>query len=289
MSTWQIRHATIPLDMPVVVGILNTTPDSFSDGGSFSTVDEAVRSGRDMVDSGAALVDVGGESTRPGAQPVEVDEEMRRVLPVVRGLSESGVLVSVDTSKPIVASRAIEAGACVVNDVTGLRDPEMRSICAAAGVGVVIMHAQGSPESMQDKPRYQDVVSEVTEFLVDSAQRAIEAGIQRDAIVIDPGFGFGKSFAHNLELLAGLETIVATGYPVMVGTSRKGFLGDILRPSRGETVPSERDGATAGTVAFAVSRNVPIFRVHNVGLAADVAHVVKAIVRLVDGKETNRT
>ena len=287
--SWKLRGTTLSLDQPVLMGVVNATPDSFSDGGAFDTADQAVAAGHTMANEGAAIIDVGGESTRPGAEPVNVDEELGRVLPIIEGLLRGGLLVSVDTSKPTVARRAIEAGAVIVNDVTGLRDPEMRAVCAETGVGVVIMHAKGTPTTMQDSPHYVDVVSEVAVFLADAATSAMAAGVERSAIVVDPGIGFGKSYDHNLALLSAMDAIVDIGFPVLLGTSRKGFLGTILEPSRGSTAPKDRDGATAATIALAVAEGVKILRVHNVALAADVARVVWAIVQISHGKEENRT
>jgi dihydropteroate synthase len=287
-TVWRLRESSILLDYPVVMGILNTTPDSFADGGVHLNVDAAVSAGLGMVAAGAAIIDVGGESTRPGASLVSVDEELQRVVPVVEQLAALGVLVSVDTSKPEVALAAIASGAAAINDVTGLEDQRMRDVCADAGVGVVIMHMQGTPRTMQRDPQYDDVVNEVTAYLVDGAEAAIHAGIASDAIVIDPGIGFGKTFGHNIELMRSLDVFVDTGLPVLLGTSRKGFLGTILESVRGATSPDERDGATAASVAVAVASGVKILRVHNVPLAVEVAHTANAIVPRDHGEETNR-
>ncbi len=286
---WRLRDTTIPLDQPVVMGILNTTPDSFSDGGLHTDVDTAVAAGLEMVASGATLVDVGGESTRPGASLVPFDEELERVVPVVRELASKGILVSVDTSKPEVASAAIEAGAVVVNDVTGLENASMRAVCADTGAGVVLMHMQGTPRTMQRDPRYRDVVEDVSAYLSEAVLAAVAAGISDDSIVIDPGIGFGKTHEQNIELIAHLDTLCGSGYPVLLGTSRKGFLGEILEPIRGATSPQERDGATAATIALAVAAGVKILRVHNVPLAVEVAHTANAMVQKDHGEETNRT
>jgi dihydropteroate synthase len=287
-TVWRLRESSILLDYPVVMGILNTTPDSFADGGVHLNVDAAVSAGLGMVAAGAAIIDVGGESTRPGASLVSVDEELQRVVPVVEQLAALGVLVSVDTSKPEVALAAIASGAAAINDVTGLEDQRMRDVCADAGVGVVIMHMQGTPRTMQRDPQYDDVVNEVTAYLVEGAEAAIDAGIASDAIVIDPGIGFGKTFGHNIELMRSLDVFVDTGLPVLLGTSRKGFLGTILESVRGATSPDERDGATAALVAVAVASGVKILRVHNVPLAVEVAHTANAIVPRDHGEETNR-
>ncbi len=269
------------------MGIVNTTPDSFSDGGDRLDPDAAIAAGLAMVADGAAIVDVGGESTRPGAAPVDTATEIERVLPVVAGLAAEGVVVSIDTSKADVASACIEAGAVIVNDVTALGDPEMPAVCAASGVGVVLMHMLGSPRTMQHDPVYDDVVAEVHDFLVRRAGVAEAAGIDPASISIDPGIGFGKTFAHNLELMAGLGVLADTGYPVTLGVSRKRFLGTILEPVRGDTTPKERDAATAAAVALGVERGARIHRVHNVALAADVALTVNAMVTVEDHEQEN--
>lgn len=288
-GTWRLLGSQISLARPVVMGVVNMTPDSFSDGGKYASVDLAVQAGLQMIDDGASIIDVGGESTRPGASLVSVDMELARVVPVVERLVDGGALVSVDTSKPEVAREAIESGATAINDVTGLSNPAMRSLCAEAGVGVVIMHMARTPRTMQRHPRYDDVVSEVSGYLTERAAEAVQAGISRSSIVIDPGIGFGKAFEHNIELMAHLDSFLDSGYPVLLGTSRKRFLGEILEPIRGQTRPDERDGATAATIALAVASGVQILRVHNVPLAIEVAHTAKAIVPQDDGKETNGT
>lgn len=272
------------------MGILNVTPDSFSDGGLHIDVDRAIAAGVAMRDAGAAIVDVGGESTRPSATGVDADTELARVIPVVSGLASEGVVVSIDTYKPAVAEASVEAGASIVNDVTGLSAPRMRSVCAEAAVGVVIMHMQGNPKTMQDNPTYDDVVVEVGRFLTTQAVEAIEDGIGLESIAIDPGIGFGKSLHHNLELMRHLDALTHFGYPVLVGPSRKGFLGALLEPSRGATSALERDAATAGAIAAAVMNGANIVRTHNVRFGVDVALVAKAMVpRRHDDQEINRT
>jgi len=288
-GAWKLRGRSVPLDRPIVMGILNTTPDSFADGGAYSGVEEAVSAALEMVASGATIIDVGGESTRPGASLVSLEQELERVVDVVGQLASHGILVSVDTSKPQVVDAVVEAGAVAINDVTGLENPRMREVCAAAGVGVVVMHMQGTPRTMQRDPRYDNVVKEVMDYLADGANAAIKAGIPPDSIAIDPGISFGKTVDHNIELLSNLEVFVDSGFPVVLGTSRKGFLGKVLESVRGSTLPSERDGATAATIALAVASGVRILRVHNVPLAVDVAHTANAMVPKDDGKETNRT
>ena len=277
--TWQLRTRTLDTeDHTLIMGILNVTPDSFSDGGMWETPETAVKRGRSLAESGADIVDVGGESNRPGAQPVEASLEIDRVAPVIEKLSGDGIVVSVDTSKPEVVVAAVGAGVEIVNDITGLADPEMIPLCATTGVGVVIMHMQGTPDSMQDSPRYDDVVAEVAEFLAERSQVAIEGGIGPAAVVVDPGIGFGKTATHNLRLLASLDE-VGLGRPMLVGTSRKAFLGSILdkagRPSR----PADRDVATAASVSLAISSGAAIVRVHDVGMALEASRTADAIVR----------
>ena len=220
-----------PLDLsrPQVMGILNITPDSFSDGGDFFVQEQAVAHASRMVDEGAAIIDVGGESTRPGASPVPVDEEMRRVIPVIEALHTSlSVPVSIDTRKPAVMQAAVAAGAGLINDVNALRAPGALALAAQLAVPVCLMHMQGTPESMQHQPEYGDVVTEVTAYLTDRAQLCMQQGIAREQILLVPGFGFGKTTRHNLLLLRHLEQLVATGFPVLAGLSRKSMIGQTL-------------------------------------------------------------
>lgn len=262
------------------MGIVNVTPDSFSDGGQFDTGgelshDRAVAHGLRQVTLGADILDVGGESTRPRSAPVSATEELARVIPVVAELSAAGAVVSVDTSKPQVARAAIEAGAQIVNDITGLRDPAMIDVVAETGVGIVIMHMQGTPQTMQDDPRYVDVVAEVRSSLAAAAARAQAGGVTSNRICVDPGIGFGKTFDHNLQLLNGLSAFTDLGHPILVGTSRKGFLGKIL----GGVAASDRDQATGVTGALAVERGAAVIRVHNVVAGTHSARVADAMVR----------
>ncbi len=261
------------------MGILNVTPDSFSDGGRFPDPAAAIAAGRGLVADGADLVDVGGESTRPGSRPVPAEVERERVLPVVRALAAEGVVVSIDTTKAEVAAAALEAGAEVVNDVSGLRTPEMRRLCAAHGAGVVVTHMQGDPATMQEAPHYGDVVVEVFDWLRTQAARVEEAGIAPERIALDPGFGFGKTYRQNLLLLAELPRLVAFGYPVLVGTSRKTFLGVALEEAGRPRPPAGRDAATAATLALAVAAGAAVVRVHDAAMATDVVRVADAIVR----------
>lgn len=266
------------------MGIVNVTPDSFSDGGAFYRSGKfepgrAIAHGLRLMAEGADLVDVGGESTRPGSEPVAADDELDRVIPVVEGLVSGGAVVSIDTSKVAVARAALDRGAHVLNDVTGLRDPALRRIVAEGGAGVVVMHMQGTPPTMQREPSYTDVVAEVRNFLVAQAQLAERDGIEASAICIDPGIGFGKTFEHNLALLAELEALVDCGYPVMLGASRKGFLGALLRAGGVDTSAVQRDPATAATTALAVAAGVRVVRVHDVAIAQQVVLTADAIVR----------
>ena len=218
------------------MGIVNVTPDSFSDGGAYRSVQDAIDAGMRMVEQGANILDLGGESTRPGAVPVLADEELRRVVPVVEGLVKRGARVSIDTYKAVVAREALAAGALMVNDVTAFRDPEMPGVCAAARCEVCLMHMQGDPQTMQLDPKYGDVVREVRSFLLDRGEVAQQSGIAREKIWVDPGIGFGKTDEHNVQLIRGLGVLVETGYKVLIGVSRKGFLGRMLAGG-GEAVP----------------------------------------------------
>lgn len=221
------------------MAIVNVTPDSFSDGGSYATPRDAIDAGLRMIDEGAHILDVGGESTRPGAEPVPADEELRRVVPVIEGLTRSGARVSVDTHKAVVAREALEAGALMVNDVSAMGDPEMPAVCGAARCEVCLMHMQGTPRSMQRDPRYEDVVREVRNFLLKRGELAQQAGIPTYKIWIDPGIGFGKTDEHNLALIREIGVLVETGYPVLIGVSRKGFIGRMLGRD-GEPAPIDQ-------------------------------------------------
>lgn len=277
---WAIRDRVLSTaDHTLIMGVVNATPDSFSDGGRYQSVDAALRHGLNLWEEGSDIIDVGGESTRPGADPVPVEEEIDRVVPVVEGLVQKGAVVSIDTMKPRVAAAAIEAGAHIVNDVTALADPEMAEICAGSEVGVVLMHMQGEPRTMQANPAYENILAEVAAYLEQRAAAALAVGVARDRICIDPGIGFGKTFEHNLQLLHDLDWLTTTGFPVLVGTSRKGFLGGILADAGIDSAPHERDPATAATVALAIAGGAAVVRVHNVGHALQVARTADAIVR----------
>lgn len=252
------------------------TPDSFSDGGAFLTVDQAVRHARQMQDEGADIIDLGAESSRPGAQPIEEGEELNRLMPVLEAVRQAVSLpLSIDTTKAAVARRAIEAGASIVNDITALRgDPLMAGLVADTGVAVVLMHMQGTPPTMQRAPHYGNVLDEVCAFLRERIQTALDAGIQASQIVLDPGFGFGKLQEHNLRLLAEFEALTTLGPPVLVGVSRKQFIGNLVdRPVH------ERGYGTAGAIAVAVLKGAHILRVHDVRATKDTAAVVSAISR----------
>jgi dihydropteroate synthase len=265
-----------------LMGVVNATPDSFSDGGLFLDPAAAVAHGLRLAAEGADILDVGGESTRPGAQPVSEQEELRRVLPVVEGLRAAGVeaRISIDTSKAAVAAAALAAGAAIVNDVTALRgDPGMAGVVAEAGAGCCLMHMQGTPATMQDEPRYEDVVGEVRAFLEERLRFALAAGVAADGIMLDPGIGFGKGEGHNLELLRRLDELAAIGPPLLVGTSRKGFLGRIIGRGRGAEAPAPIEQRLAGTIAtsvLALARGASVFRVHEVGPVRDALEVAAA-------------
>ena len=282
----------IDLDRPLIMGVLNVTPDSFSDGGAHDRPEAAIARARAMVEAGADLIDIGGESTRPGAEPVSAEQQCRRVLPVIEQLSEllsrgepgaGGVHISIDTSDADVAGAAMDAGAAIVNDVTaGRGDGRMLPLAATRGWPVILMHMQGTPRTMQDEPRYGDVVAEVRSFLIERCDAAVAAGIAPSRLVLDPGIGFGKTYDHNMALLAGLEKFTSLDQPILVGVSRKRALGRACQLAEQERLgravealrPDQLDGATAGVTAMAVAAGVRILRVHEVGInrqAADTA------------------
>ena len=269
------RAGTLALDRTVVVGVLNATPDSFSDGGLHQDPRHAAAAAAAMVAEGAGMLDIGAESTRPGAVPVPAHEELRRLLPVLRAVRAAvRVPLSVDTMKAAVAEAAIAEGADVVNDVSaGRQDPAMFSSCAAAGVPIVLMHMQGTPATMQAEPRYGDVVGEVTSFLAERAAAARAAGIAPEGIVLDPGIGFGKTVDQNCRLIRRLDALVALGYPVLVGVSRKSFLGRLL----GGRDAGARLFGTAAAVALAVAGGAKLVRVHDVAAIHDVVVVSEAV------------
>ena len=265
----------VPVPEPVVMGVVNVTPDSFSDAGEWLDPAAAIAHGHALVAEGAAILDIGGESTRPGAQPVGEAEELRRVVPVLTGLAGAGARLSIDTSKAAVAAAAVDAGATLVNDVTALRgDPGMAALVAERRCDVCLMHMLGEPRTMQRDPRYGDVVADVRAFLAERLEYALAQGIARERVWLDPGIGFGKTIDHNLELLARLDEIVALGRPVVVGTSRKSFLGRITGRA-----PGDRVAGTIATNVIALARGASVFRVHDVAAARDALLVAAATLR----------
>jgi dihydropteroate synthase len=261
---------------PVVVGILNVTPDSFSDGGNFIDPEAAAEHAASMIDEGAGIVDVGGESTRPGSEPVSQDEEARRVVPVIERIIavRPGAMISVDTYRSATAVAALDAGASIVNDVTALRgDPRMGSVVAEAGCPVILMHMQGEPKTMQREPRYTDVVREVKDFLRSRAEHAVRSGVHAENIIVDPGIGFGKTVDHNLTLLRDLEAVVDLGFPVLVGASRKRFIGSITSVQEA----ADRVFGTVATTVLAYEKGATLFRVHDVRANSEALAVAAAV------------
>jgi dihydropteroate synthase len=259
----------------VVMGILNVTPDSFSDGGEFLDVDRAVAHGIAMAEAGAAIIDVGAESTRPGSKAVSIDEQTGRAIPVIERLAAKiNIPISIDTVDADVAAAALDAGAGMINDITALRDEAMGKLAAKREVPVVLMHMQGEPATMQDEPEYDDVVGEVLDFLLGRAEYAKNMGIQKEMIIIDPGIGFGKTTEHNLALLRNIDKFVQSGCRVLVGTSRKRFIGELT----GKPEPSGRIFGTAATVALCAAAGVSIVRVHDVAEMVEVLKVARGIV-----------
>jgi dihydropteroate synthase len=257
--------------MAKLMGVVNVTPDSFSDGGLYLDPAAAIAHGEELLAAGADILDVGGESTRPGAEPVGGAEEMRRVLPVVEALQ--GATISIDTYKAAIAAAALDAGATIVNDVTALRgDPQMAALCAERGVTVILMHMRGEPRTMQDDPVYADVVAEVREFLAERIEFAVAAGIARERIWVDPGIGFGKTAPHNHELLRRLSELALLGQPLVVGTSRKGFIGAL-----DGSAADERLGGTIASTVLAAGAGADVLRVHDVAEVGQALTVAAAI------------
>jgi dihydropteroate synthase len=263
------------------MGVLNLTPDSFSDGNRYPDVASAVIAAQIMVQQGADLIDIGGESSRPGSSPVDPAEQIRRVVPVIRALREGGegdhpLTISIDTTRGSVASAALDAGANLVNDISaGCDDPSMLPLIADRHVPVILMHMQGTPAAMQVEPHYADVVSEVCDFLRERIQSAQTAGVDLADVLLDPGIGFGKTVEHNLELLRRMRELVAIGHPLVIGTSRKGFVGKIT----GETNPAERLFGTAATIAWSVANGAAVVRVHDVEAMRRVVRMTEAIMK----------
>ena len=256
-----------------VMGILNVTPDSFSDGGRFNRLDNALQQALLMHEQGADIIDIGGESTRPGAQPVPLDDELRRVIPVIRKIRQhSDVLISVDTSKPEVMQAAIEAGASMVNDVNALHAEGALEVCVRHQVAVCLMHKQGNPQTMQDDPQYRNVVDEVRKYLAERARQCVDAGLAEDKICIDPGFGFGKTLKNNLSLLKQINEFCALDYPVLVGVSRKSMFGQLL-----DRTVDERLIASVSAVVIAYQKGARFFRVHDVAETCDALKLCEAV------------
>ena len=272
-GVWRCGAHALALTSPLVMGIVNVTPDSFSDGGTNFDPRAALESARAMLAAGADIIDVGGESTRPGAETVTPQQELARVLPVVRALAESGAVVSVDTRHPEVASACVASGVAVVNDISGFSDPAMVALAASGDAGLVVMHMKGDPRTMQDAPRYDDVVAEVAAYLKAQALMLEAAGVARERIALDPGIGFGKTTAHNLELLRRLGEIAALGYPVLVGASRKRFIGEIT----GVAEPRERLAGSLAAAIVAVDAGAAVVRVHDVAETVAALAIARAV------------
>ena len=272
-GVWRCGAHALALTSPLVMGIVNVTPDSFSDGSTNFDPRAALESAQAMLAAGADIIDVGGESTRPGAETVTPQQELARVLPVVRALAESGAVVSVDTRHPEVASACVASGAAVVNDISGFSDPAMVALAASGDAGLVVMHMKGDPRTMQDAPRYDDVVAEVAAYLKAQALMLEAAGVARERIALDPGIGFGKTTAHNLELLRRLGEIAALGYPVLVGASRKRFIGEIT----GVAEPRERLAGSLAAALVAIDAGAAILRVHDVAETVAALAIARAV------------
>lgn len=268
MAVWHCGRFELALTRPLVMGIVNVTPDSFSDGGQCEDAERAIAHARELVLAGADIIDVGGESTRPGSDEVSPGEEARRVVPVIRALAEDiAVPLSIDTRHADVARQCIAAGASIINDVSGFRDPAMVELAAERDAGLVVMHMLGEQKTMQSEPHYEDVVVEVWEYLVSRAAVLEAAGVARERIVLDPGIGFGKTTAHNIAILRGLETIASAGYPVLVGASRKRFIGELTDVAE----PRERVAGSVAVALWSCSVGAAVVRVH------DVAETVQAL------------
>jgi dihydropteroate synthase len=274
MQPWKLATRSLTLgELPLVMGICNVTPDSFSDGGKYHNSEKAVAAAIKMEADGAAIVDIGGESTRPYSDPVATEEELSRVIPVIESLrGKLKIPISIDTSKSAVAAAAIQAGAEIINDVTGLEgDPNMASVAADSGAGVCVMHMKGTPQTMQDDPVYEDVVQEIRGYLIDRKQFCLDAGIEHDRICLDPGIGFGKTHQHNLDLLRGIDRFTDLESPILVGHSRKGFIGNVI----GDKTEDRTAGTLAVSLAVAAA-GVHVIRVHDVKPTMDALKLFAA-------------
>ena len=276
---WIVRDFVFEFPRPMVVmGVVNTTPDSFSDGGHFLDTDMATDHGLRLADEGAEIIDIGGESTRPGSEPVSATEELRRVVPVIERLAKRcGVVISIDTQKPAVARAALDAGASIVNDIAANREsPEMWQIVAEAKAGYICMHMQGTPQTMQAEPHYDDVLREVGDFFSERLARLAEQGVSGEQVALDPGIGFGKELKHNIKLLSGIHELIMSGRPLLIGASRKSFIGKLLGTPSNERLP-----ASLACAVFAATKGAHVVRVH------DVAETVQAV-RMTEALSDNR-
>jgi dihydropteroate synthase len=269
-------HELILGERTQIMGVLNVTPDSFSDGGRFFDPQKAIAQGLNLAREGADIIDVGGESTRPYSRKVSAEEEIERVVPVIQALArELSIPISIDTFKAEVAQKALAAGAAIINDISSLRfDPNMGQVAAEAEVPVILMHIQGTPADMQNHPTYQDLMGEIIAFLHEAIERAVRAGIRRELLVVDPGIGFGKTFDHNLEIIRDLGRLLSLQQPILLGSSRKAFIGQIL-----DKEAPERDLGTMATVAAGILNGAQIVRVHNVAMTLQIVRVMDAIKR----------
>jgi|TARA_B100000678_G_scaffold25361_1_gene19154 dihydropteroate synthase len=276
---WTVRDFVFKFPRPMVVmGVVNTTPDSFSDGGHFLDTDMATDHGLRLADEGAEIIDIGGESTRPGSEPVSATEELRRVVPVIERLAKRcGAVISIDTQKPAVARAALDAGASIVNDIAANREsPEMWQIVAEAKAGYICMHMQGTPQTMQAEPHYDDVLREVGDFFSERLARLAEQGVSGEQVALDPGIGFGKELKHNIKLLSGIHELIMSGRPLLIGASRKSFIGKLLGTPSNERLP-----ASLACAVFAATKGAHVVRVH------DVAETVQAV-RMTEALSDNR-
>lgn len=291
-SVFPIPHSAIG-GRTLVMGIINATPDSFSGDGLGDDPEAAIAQGVRMVAEGADILDVGGQSTRPGAEAIPVGEELHRVIPVIERLARTvttNVAISIDTNRAVVAEEAIRAGATMINDISGLRDdPEIADVAAQYGADLVLMHIQGTPRDMQVNPHYEDLLGEVIAYLQQGVERAVAAGVRKESIWVDPGIGFGKTIEHNLELLRRLRELQVLGCPVLVGTSRKAFIGRLLAPLNGgqPLLPQDRVVGTGATIAISIANGADAVRVHDVAHAAQVVRIADAIVRGADRPSNN--